>query len=149
MALQSYLFFGSANQLYQHVKALLAQQRGCRFLIFDFRRVTGINSSATQSFAQIKQAATEVGAQIVLVNLSPELERPFRTARFIDHDVAVASDLDRALETCEQAIIDAHQTEAEDTRSLRAWFWKRSAMRDLPSVWPKAAGASTSRLATS
>ena len=26
MALQSYLFFGSANRLYQHVKALLAQQ---------------------------------------------------------------------------------------------------------------------------
>src|ERR1019366_787142 len=40
MALQSYLFFGSANRLYQHVKALLAQQPNCRFLIFDFRRVT-------------------------------------------------------------------------------------------------------------
>ena len=58
MALQSYLFFGSANRLYQHVKALLAQQPNCRFLIFDFRRVTGIDSSATQSFAQIKQATT-------------------------------------------------------------------------------------------
>ena len=44
MALQSYLFFGSANRLYQHVKALLAQQPDCRFLIFDFQRVTGIDS---------------------------------------------------------------------------------------------------------
>ena len=42
MALQSYLFFGSANRLYQHVKTLLAEQRACRFLIFDFQRVTGI-----------------------------------------------------------------------------------------------------------
>jgi sulfate permease, SulP family len=122
MALQSYLFFGSANRLYQHVKALLARQRGCRFLIFDFRRVTGLDSSAIQSFTQIKQAATDAGARIVLVNLSPELERPFRIARFISDDVGIATDLDRALESCEQAIIEAHQTQAGDTRSLRAWF---------------------------
>jgi SulP family sulfate permease len=122
MALQSYLFFGSANRLYQHVKALLARQRECRFLIFDFRRVTGIDSSATQSFAQIKQAATEAGARIVLVNLTPELERPFRNARFISDDVTLASDLDRALESCEQTIIEAHRAEATESRSLRAWM---------------------------
>src|SRR5262249_41648047 len=75
MALQSYLFFGSANRLYQHVKALLAKERDCRFLIFDFRLVTGIDSSATHSFAQIKQAAAVSGAQIVLVNLTGDLER--------------------------------------------------------------------------
>ena len=91
MALQSYLFFGSANRLYQHVKALLARQPNCRFLIFDFRLVTGIDSSATHSFAQIKQAAAASGAQIVLVNLTPELERAFRTARFISDDVIVAA----------------------------------------------------------
>jgi len=122
MALQSYLFFGSTNRLYQHVKALLARQRGCRFLVFDFHRVTGIDSSATQSFAQIKQAATEAGAKIVLVNLTPELKRVFRNARFIADDVTVAIDLDRALESCEQAIIEMHRAEVSDSRSLRAWL---------------------------
>jgi SulP family sulfate permease len=122
MALQSYLFFGSANRLYQHVKTLLAKERQCRFLIFDFQRVTGIDSSATQSFAQIKQAAAEAGASIVLVKLGPELERPFRSASLIADDVVVASDLDRALESCEQAIIEAHRAEVSDSRSLRAWL---------------------------
>ena len=122
MALQSYLFFGSANRLYQHVKTLLAKERQCRFLIFDFQRVTGINSSATQSFAQIKQAAAEAGASIVLVKLGPELERPFRSASLIADDVVVASDLDRALESCEQAIIEAHRAEVSNSRSLRAWL---------------------------
>ena len=122
MALQSYLFFGSANRLYQHVKALLAQQPNCRFLIFDFRRVTGIDSSATQSFTQIKQVATEAGARIVLVNLTPELERSFRAARFISDDIGVAPDLDRALESCEHAIIEAHRAEGSETRSLRTWL---------------------------
>ena len=122
MALQSYLFFGSANRLYLHVKALLARQPECRFLIFDFRNVTGIDSSATQSFAQIKQTANEVGARIVLVNLTAELERPFRTAKFISDDIIVAPDLDRALEACEQAIIEAHRGDVSDARSLRAWL---------------------------
>jgi SulP family sulfate permease len=122
MALQSYLFFGSANRLYRHVKALLAEQLKIRFLIFDFRRVTGIDSSATQSFAQIKQAATEAGARIVLVSLTPELERPFRTGSLISEDIIVASDLDRALESCEQEIIEEHRAADGDTRSLRAWL---------------------------
>jgi SulP family sulfate permease len=122
MALQSYLFFGSANRLYQRVKALLAEQADCRFLIFDFRLVTGIDSSATHSFAQIKQAAAAAGARIVLVNLTPELDRAFRTARFVSDDVIVASNLDRALETCEQQIIEAHRRKGGDVRSLHAWL---------------------------
>jgi SulP family sulfate permease len=122
ITLQSYLFFGSANRLYQYVKALLAKQPDCRFLIFDFRLVTGIDSSATHSFAQIKQTTATYGARIVLVNLSRELERAFRTARFISDDVIVASDLDRALEACEQEIIETHRSEGGDERSLRAWL---------------------------
>ena len=70
MTLQSYLFFGSANRLYQYVKTLLARQPDCRFLIFDFRLVTGIDSSATHSFAQIKQVTAAHGVRIVLAHLS-------------------------------------------------------------------------------
>ena len=122
MTLQSYLFFGSANRLYQYVKTLLAQQPDCRFLIFDFRLVTGIDSSATHSFAQIKQATAAHGVGIVLANLSSELERAFRTARFISDDVTIVSDLDRALESCEQKVIEAHRSETGDGPSLRAWL---------------------------
>jgi SulP family sulfate permease len=122
MALQSYLFFGSANRLYQHVKALLARQRECRFLIFDFRLVTGIDSSAMHSFAQIKRTAVDSGARIVLVNLAPDLERAFRTVRFISDDIIVALNLDRALESCEQEVIEAHRAEDDDAGSLRSWL---------------------------
>src|SRR5262245_28203922 len=37
----------TANRLYEKVKALLAGQPNCRFLLFDFRIVVGIDSSAT------------------------------------------------------------------------------------------------------
>jgi SulP family sulfate permease len=122
VTLQSYLFFGSANRLFQYVKTLLVEQPECRFLIFDFRLVTGIDSSATHSFAQIKQATAAHGVRIVLANLSHELERAFRTARFISNDVTIVSDLDRALESCEQKVIETHLAEIGDRPSLRAWL---------------------------
>ena len=122
MALQSYLFFGSANRLYQHVKSLLERHPKCRFLIFDFRLVTGIDSSATHSFLQIKEAAAASGARIVLANLVPELEKAFRAVRFASDNIVSAADLDRALESCEQAVIEAHQDAGDDIRSFRTWL---------------------------
>jgi sulfate permease, SulP family len=122
VSLQSYLFFGSANRLYQHVKGLLERQPGCRFLIFDFRLVTGIDSSATHSFLQIKETAAASNAKIVLANLTAELEKAFRVVRFVSGDITVAADLDRALESCEQAVIEAHQPPGDDIGSFRAWL---------------------------
>ncbi len=124
MSLQSYLFFGLADKLYQHVKALLARQQECRFLLFDFRLVTGIDSSAIHSFTQIKQAADELGAQLVLVSLSDELIKTFRTGGFISEDIITVSDLDHALESCEKAVIAAHSAESNAAGSLREWLTK-------------------------
>jgi SulP family sulfate permease len=40
----------------------------------------------------------------------------------ITPDVVVAPDLDRGLEFCEQSLIEAHRSEADDARSLLAWL---------------------------
>jgi SulP family sulfate permease len=122
MSLQSYLFFGSANQLYQHIKELFVSRPECRHLLFDFRLVTGIDSSATHSFTQIKEVVDKSGARLVLVNLSPALAKAFRAIGFLSRDVVVSSDLDHALETCEDAIIAAHRPLGGDVRSLRDWL---------------------------
>jgi SulP family sulfate permease len=122
LRLQSYLFFGSANRLYEHVKALLAATPECRFLLFDFRLVTGIDSSAVHSFAQIKQAAGALNARLVLVNLTPSIEKAFTDNHFIAKDVLVVPEIDRALEICENAIISAHTDSSGEARSLQDWF---------------------------
>lgn len=122
ISLQSYLFFGSANRLHQHIKELLAGQPDCRFLVFDFRLVTGIDSSATHSFRQIKQVADERGASMVLVNLSPEVAKAFRATRFIAQDITVAPDLDHALEACENAIIAELRTKSAEQASFEDWL---------------------------
>jgi SulP family sulfate permease len=122
--LQSYLFFGSANRLYQHVKTTLAQHPECRFLLFDFKLVTGIDSSAAYSFAQIKRAAVERGIKLVLVHLSAATEKVLRSSEFISEDVSIVPELDRALEWCENEIISQHQDRAQEVADLKGWFAK-------------------------
>jgi SulP family sulfate permease len=120
--LQSYLFFGSANRLYQHVKALLARHPECRFLVFDFKLVTGIDSSAAYSFAQIKRSAHDRGIKLVLVHLPPPAEKALRSSEFISNEVSIVAELDHALEWCENEIIAEHQGLEREEASLRDWF---------------------------
>jgi SulP family sulfate permease len=120
--LQSYLFFGSANRLYQHVKALLARHPECRFLVFDFKLVTGIDSSAAYSFAQIKREAHDRGVKLVLVHLPSAAEKALRSSEFIAQDVRIVPELDHALEWCENEIIAQHQGHEQEEASLRDWF---------------------------
>jgi SulP family sulfate permease len=72
------------------------------------------------SFTQIKQAAREAGARLVLVNLTPEIRRNF--AQLVTASDIVADDLDRALELCENAIVTAHSTHDQEGRDLTAWL---------------------------
>jgi sulfate permease, SulP family len=120
--LQSYLFFGSANRLYQHVKALLARHPECRFLVFDFKLVTGIDSSAAYSFAQIKRTAHDRGIKLVLVHLPPAAAKALRSSGFISDDVSIVPELDHALEGCENELIAQHQGLDREEASLRGWF---------------------------
>lgn len=120
--LQSYLFFGSANRLYSHVKTIVADHSECRYFIFDFRLVTGIDSSAVYSFTQIKRHAAARGIRLVFVNLSRSTEKVLRSQAFELSDVVIMADLDRALEWCENQVIRAHQPGESERVDLLAWF---------------------------
>ena len=120
--LQSYLFFGSANRLYQHVKALLARHPECRFLVFDFKLVTGIDSSAAYSFAQIKRTAHDRGIKLILVHLPAAAEKALRSSEFISDDISIVPELDHALEGCENEIIARHRHLDREEAPLRDWF---------------------------
>ena len=120
--LQSYLFFGSANRLYRHVKQLLHERPECRYLLFDFKLVTGVDSSAAYSFAQIKRSAADLGVELILVHLSAAAEKLLRSSDFVGEGVTIIGELDRALEWCENEIIAQHQGLAREEASLHDWF---------------------------
>jgi sulfate permease, SulP family len=120
--LQSYLFFGSANRLYQHVRSLLRQHPECRHLVLDFTLVTGLDSSAAYSFSQIKQVVLERHIKITLASLRPEAEKILRVSRFISDDVNIIGELDHALERCENEVIAKHRDLSQERGNLRDWF---------------------------
>jgi SulP family sulfate permease len=122
ISLQSYLFFGSTSSLYQYVKALLAEHPECRFLLFDFRLVNGIDSSAVHNFMQINDTARDTGARLVLVNLTADLRRVLRSSGVDGGETIICDDLDEALEICESFIIKAHRAEAQSLRTGLDWL---------------------------
>ena len=79
-SVESFVFFGTANALYQQLKSHLANQKATKpksertkYLIFDLADVTGIDSSAKNVFFKVCMeliAATE----IVLLQISSRMQ---------------------------------------------------------------------------
>ena len=68
---------------------------------------------------------------VVLTRLTRDVENALR-ARFISGDIMVAPSLDRALESCESAIIKAHQPQDSEAGTLRDWFTEALAIPRMP-----------------
>jgi SulP family sulfate permease len=122
--LQSYLFFGSANRLFLHVKALLRQHANCRYLVLDCRLVTGVDSSAVHSFTQIRRVTHERGIHLLLAHLPQPAVRVLRSSQFLTDDVRVVDELDHALEWCENEVLTQHRGREQEEGNLRDWFMK-------------------------
>jgi len=93
-------------------------------MVFDFKLVTGIDSSAAHSFAQIKRAAQERDIHLLLVNLSAAALKNLGASGFISEDVRIMDELDHALEWCENEVIGRHRGLEQEETSLREWFVK-------------------------
>jgi SulP family sulfate permease len=120
IVLQSYLFFGSTNRLYDFVKKLFVSRPRCRFLLFDFNSVNGIDSSAMHSFLQIKRIAESNGTRLVLVNMPPNVRTHFQN--LLGPDDRMSEDFDRAMEVCENAVIARQQTAGKENADFTNWL---------------------------
>ncbi|MBD3886628.1 SLC26A/SulP transporter family protein [Phormidium tenue FACHB-886] len=111
LLLQGYLFFGTANTLYEQVcqrlrDAILPQ---IQFVILDFRLVSGLDSSAVLSFIKIRQLVQKHGVQLVLTHLHPTILQQLQQGGCIlaQNDlIQVFAELDRGIEWCEDQILE-------------------------------------------
>ncbi|MBN2304091.1 MAG: SulP family inorganic anion transporter, partial [Anaerolineae bacterium] len=79
LELQGYIFFGTANALLERVRARLddPDRLPLRFLVLDFRRVSGLDSSSVLSFGKIRLLADQRDFVLVLTHLAPAMQRQF------------------------------------------------------------------------
>jgi SulP family sulfate permease len=112
LVLQGYIFFGSASSLLDQVRRRLAAPAtaGARYLVLDFRLVTGLDSSAVLAFVKMRQLAARSGAFRVFTALRPEVEQQLRLGGGLDGEGGpchVFADLDHGVEWCENQLLEA------------------------------------------
>ncbi|MEP0942048.1 MAG: SulP family inorganic anion transporter [Rhizobiaceae bacterium] len=80
MALQGFLFFGTASRLVEDIRKLLTDpdREPVEFLVLDFKHVVAMDTSAANSFAKLIQVCSKDGVTLVLTGCSTEIETRFR-----------------------------------------------------------------------
>lgn len=110
LALQGFIFFGTANKVLERVLRRLADdaQPPLTHLLLDFARVSGLDTSSVTTFRKLDQLAEGQRFEIILTGLAPgDLEMLVDSELDLDNNanLRVESDLDHGLEYCEQALL--------------------------------------------
>jgi SulP family sulfate permease len=111
MELQGFLFFGTASLVVEKARARMsADDTPLVFLVLDFRRVTGLDSSAAMSFRKIANLARTHGFVMVLTHLSEAIRHEFeRNDLSAGEHLMLFPDLDHGLEWCENTLLERDQ----------------------------------------
>jgi len=109
LKLQGFLFFGTANALLEQIRARVTDptEPQVHYIILDFRRVTGLDSSAMLSFVKGRQLTQAQGITLLLASLSEETRRQFERGGLSEGEgMRFVSDLDHGLEWCENQLLE-------------------------------------------
>lgn len=112
-----YLFFGSASALSLRVYAHMEAEAGVRpaFIILDFSDIDGFDSSAVNCFLRMLQKAEASGVELLFCATPVSLLGQMRLADPAQVEgVRFLPDADRALEWCEDAILDREHARLEE-----------------------------------
>ncbi len=107
LELQGYIFFGTASRIVTHVRDHLERWPALRFVICDFRRVTGVDSSAVAIFERIALLVRDRAQALVLTGMDAEQRAQFDelVSRY-QGVIVVETDLDHGTAWCEDRLLE-------------------------------------------
>ena len=110
LQLQGFIFFGTAHALFQKVKERVDDQslRALRFIVFDLRRVIGLDGSAEIAFIKIIYLAQENDIELVFTDISDHFRNQIKRATLQISDqvkIGFFPDLDHGIEWCEEQML--------------------------------------------
>ncbi len=118
LELQGFIFFGTADNLLKRIKQRIEdwQQPAPRFLQLDFRRVTGLDSTALLSFSRLQQLAVSKDITILYAGASPQVQRQLEqgTATEGQEEVHFAASAEQGVEWCENQILQEAGIDVEE-----------------------------------
>ena len=112
--LQGFVFFGLANQLLEQVREKMdAGRLSPRYVLIDFRFVTGIDSSAALSFTKMKQLAKRKNIILIFTHLSEKIHKQLEIDLLSSGENTIwriFSDLERGVAWCEDQMIETFES---------------------------------------
>jgi sulfate permease, SulP family len=111
LKLRGHLFFGTATQLLDRVRERLNDpaRPALRYVLIDFRQLTGIDSSAMYSFRRLHMIAGKSGFKVLLTDLASRFQDRLRMQELLRADGFFEPfvDMDRGLEWYENQVLAA------------------------------------------
>jgi SulP family sulfate permease len=124
LRLNGFVFFGSASGLLERIRTRV-ETAPPRFLVMDLRRVSGVDSSAVASFVKIARLAEANRFELLLAGASDRVREQLARGGVTASGgvVAFVPDLDRALQRCEDVLLEEEP-------------WERPAQGEGPAEMP-------------
>jgi SulP family sulfate permease len=121
LRLQGYIFFGTAHNLYRRVRERANNHTlpKLHFVLLDFARVSGLDSSAEICFVKMMQLGRSRGVKLVFTRITAELQRQLERAVFTKEHSSVFHifpDQDHGIEWCENAILKTENLLSEEEK---------------------------------
>jgi SulP family sulfate permease len=102
--LQGFIFFGTSDRLRKKIEDRLSEV--VRFLIVDFRHVTGVDSSAVVSFVRLGKVASRRGFTMVITGMTGPVRRALtRGGLGTGASLRIDGDIDQGLVWCENRLL--------------------------------------------
>jgi sulfate permease, SulP family len=123
--LSGYIFFGSSEGVFARIREdLEALPQGYKgFVILDFARVSGADSSAVLSLTKVRDYCDRVGATLVYCSLTADNQTLLERAGFLEkgrHRFFAALNL--GLSWCEERLLERAELRVGDAVSFHDWL---------------------------
>ncbi len=116
LKLQGYIFFGTAHELNDRLLKRIEDkpEHKPRYIILDFERITGLDSSTAIAFIRLEQIAQKHDFSLLISAIQPHAyEQLSRNGFNEDGKVHLFPDLDRVMEHCEGKVLAAAGEDVE------------------------------------
>ena len=115
LKLQGFIFFGTAYSLLHRVRERLHDdnREPLRYLILDFRHVTGVDSSALLSLSRLLHIGAHADFAVLCTSVPPPVYKTLKRDAVIHEGFTFQPDVDHAVEWCENRELTARHAPVE------------------------------------
>jgi SulP family sulfate permease len=147
LRVHGFVFFGTASGLLERIRKRV-EAGPLRFLLLDFRRVTGVDASAVVSFVKAAQFAKANGFEVVFAGVSDRVKSQLRRGGIVASDgvVRFERDLDHGLQVAEDGLLEGATEEVAAVAAAGNPVVAGDGSRDTPAGLPLRLGTYLERV---